>query len=170
MIWLMKASAPPTPRRFVPEGMKHFPFFLMMQLVSEMTRRSDGTSVSAEQDASRELTRRMLHGAILYQLLEFGASSQRELSFRLGVNPSEMVGLIDFLEGEGWVQRIRDDIDRRKNNLVITDLGRKVIKDREAQLDKPTREFFGALSAEELEQLSSLLMRVVEDRRSKSMS
>lgn len=112
----------------------------------------------------------MLHGAILYNLIEFGASSQRELSFRLGVNPSEMVGLIDFLEDEGWVQRVRDDIDRRKNNLVITELGRKIIKEREAQLDKPTKVFFGALSAEELEQLSNLLMRVVEDRRSKRQS
>jgi DNA-binding MarR family transcriptional regulator len=154
----------------MPEGMKRYPLFLMMHLVSELTRRSDGSSLSEEPDPIRVLSMQMLHGAILYSLLEFGASSQRELSFRLGVNPSEMVGLIDSLEDEGWVQRVRDDIDRRKNDLVITELGRNVIKEREAQLDKPTKEFFGALSAEELEQLSSLLMRVVEDRRSKRQS
>ena len=40
--------------------------------------------------------------------------SQREVSEAVQMHPSEMVDLIDLLEGNGWVERARDDTDRRR--------------------------------------------------------
>lgn len=53
--------------------------------------------------------------------------SQREVSEAVQVHPSEMVDLIDLLAGNGWVERERDDADRRRNHLRLTPAGRKAL-------------------------------------------
>lgn len=52
--------------------------------------------------------------------------SQQELSERLGLDPTIVVGLIDTLEARDLVSRRKDPADRRRNLLALTDHGRKV--------------------------------------------
>ena len=52
--------------------------------------------------------------------------SQQELSERLGLDPTIVVGLIDSLEARGLVSRRRDPADRRRNLLALTSEGAKV--------------------------------------------
>jgi DNA-binding MarR family transcriptional regulator len=46
-------------------------------------------------------------------LAQHGPASPTALARRVGVHPSTMTGVIDRLEKGGWVQRQRDDADRR---------------------------------------------------------
>ena len=53
--------------------------------------------------------------------------SQQQLSETLGMIPSRVVPLVDGLEDAGLVQRARDDTDRRRNALQLTDAGRRAL-------------------------------------------
>ena len=46
--------------------------------------------------------------------------SQQELSTRLGLDPTIVVGLVDALEDRGLVRRAKDPADRRRNVLAGT--------------------------------------------------
>jgi DNA-binding MarR family transcriptional regulator len=49
--------------------------------------------------------------------------SQQELSGRLGLDPTIVVGLVDALEQRGLLRRAKDPADRRRNVLSATDDG-----------------------------------------------
>ena len=54
------------------------------------------------------------------------ALSQQELSERLGIDPTIVVGLVDALEDRSLLVRTRDPADRRRNILAVTPLGAEV--------------------------------------------
>ena len=49
--------------------------------------------------------------------------SQREISDHLGLDASDVVGVLDILEAAHMVQRRRDPADRRRHAVVLTELG-----------------------------------------------
>lgn len=56
------------------------------------------------------------------------AGSQLELARALGVAPSVVVAHVDDLEGLGALRRVRDQDDRRRQNLVLTPDGRALLE------------------------------------------
>ena len=88
--------------------------------------------------------------------------SQREVSERLGVHPSDMVKVVDQLEEYGLVSRVRAEGDRRRYDLTITAKGQRVL-DRFSEVSREVDEvFYGALSATEQKQLEKLLAKLVD--------
>src|SRR3954470_9487670 len=87
--------------------------------------------------------------------------SQQQAAGRLGVDRTTMVGLLDALEGKGLLARQPDTADRRRNVVVLTDAGRRVLKDAKAASDRAERELLADLSSTEARQLRALLARVV---------
>lgn len=64
------------------------------------------------------------HGLAVLADLEHGAAlTQRELARRCGVAPSTLNHTVDHLERSGWIERRRDDSDRRLVRLALTDTG-----------------------------------------------
>jgi MarR family transcriptional regulator, organic hydroperoxide resistance regulator len=53
-----------------------------------------------------------------------GALSQRELAGRVGLTPATLTPVLDALDHEGRITRVRDDADRRILRVSITDEGR----------------------------------------------
>ena len=49
--------------------------------------------------------------------------SQREISDQLGLDASDVVGVLDLLEAAHLVQRRRDPADRRRHAVVLTEAG-----------------------------------------------
>ena len=54
-----------------------------------------------------------------------------------------------------------DPADRRRNVVVLTDAGRKTLKDARAASDRAERKLLADLSAAESDQLRELLARIV---------
>jgi DNA-binding MarR family transcriptional regulator len=84
--------------------------------------------------------------------------SQRELAQVLGLDPSQVVALVDELAVAGLVERRPDPTDRRTRLVVATPAGRRTRQTAEAAVE-PLR----SLTEEEQGTLQRLLGRVVAD-------
>jgi DNA-binding MarR family transcriptional regulator len=58
--------------------------------------------------------------------------SQKQISDRLAVDPSDLVSVVDLLEHAGFVSRVRDRDDRRRYALTLTPAGRSALARLEA--------------------------------------
>ena len=90
-----------------------------------------------------------------------GPVSQREISDVLLVDPSDLVAVLDILEGAGLIERRRDPKDRRRNAVVVTEAGHKTAdRLRELQLRAET-ETLSRLDVHERRQLAELIDRAL---------
>ncbi|MGO4857892.1 MarR family winged helix-turn-helix transcriptional regulator [Arthrobacter sp. 2MCAF14] len=85
--------------------------------------------------------------------------SQRELADFLCLAPSQIVTLVDGLELRGLVERLNDQSDRRSRAIRATGSGRRLYKRASETVRKAEDISLRELSAEEREQLRSLLRR-----------
>lgn len=100
------------------------------------------------------------HGQVLMQLDETGSTSQQELLERLGLDPSALVGLLNDLEGDGLVERVRDPADRRRHIVGLSDAGRKSTQLVHEALAAVQAELFGSFSDRDLTLLRRALTAV----------
>lgn len=99
-----------------------------------------------------------------YSVLSLACSgqnpSQRELAGFLNLDPSQIVALVDQLENRGAVTREQDPRDRRFKVIVATPAGRVLYRQAAAVLQEAEDRSLHNLSADEREQLRSLLRRI----------
>lgn len=113
--------------------------------------------------AEREL--RLWHLAVLAALDDFGPHVQRELASRLGLDPSDVVKVLDELTACGQVERTRDPTDRRRIQARLTADGRAVLAELLAEARTDDEDLLTPLSLAEREQLHGLLTRVLDHGR-----
>jgi DNA-binding MarR family transcriptional regulator len=106
---------------------------------------------------------RLRHYAVLRFLATSEGVLQRELSARLGYDPSAIVGLVDDLEKQGFAERRPSPDDRRSRIVVLTADGRAFLRDTGEAGLRVTNELLGPLDAAERETLHALLLRIAED-------
>jgi MarR family transcriptional regulator, lower aerobic nicotinate degradation pathway regulator len=87
--------------------------------------------------------------------------SQRDLSDHLGVDPSDLVKVIDILERAGFVHRQRDPRDRRRYLLTLSPQGWSATRRLGAMLAELDDEVLEALTAAQRHMLRRLLEGVV---------
>ena len=90
-----------------------------------------------------------------------GPISQREVSERLGVHPSDMVKVVDQLEEYGLVSRVRAEGDRRRYDLTLTPKGERMLERFTALTREVDQDFYAVLSAAEQRQLEKLMGKLV---------
>lgn len=90
--------------------------------------------------------------------------SQLELSRRLSLDLTIVVGLLDELEDRGFVNRVRDPADRRRHRLELTGAGRKAQARAAKAVAVAEREFLAPLAAADRKELRGLLLEVMRSR------
>jgi DNA-binding MarR family transcriptional regulator len=85
--------------------------------------------------------------------------SQKQLAFRLGMDKSAVVAIIQDLDRQGLATRVRQAEDRRYHSLKITAKGQALLQRTLEPISRPGRPIREALTPRELEQLLSLLDR-----------
>jgi MarR family transcriptional regulator, lower aerobic nicotinate degradation pathway regulator len=103
---------------------------------------------------------RLRHYALLRCLATVEGALQRELSVRLGYDPSAIVSLVDDLQTLGFVERRPSPGDRRSRVVVLTDKGRDALRATDKASRRVTDDLLGPLDAEERAALHGLLLRV----------
>ena len=66
--------------------------------------------------------------AVLGVLFRQGAQTLTQLAERERVSAPSMNRTVNCLEETGYLQRVADDVDRRKSNISLTDAGRELVK------------------------------------------
>lgn len=90
--------------------------------------------------------------------------SQTELSARLGLDPTIVLGVIDALEDRGAIRRTRDPSDRRRSLVEITAGGRRLHAKATAAVAAAEREFLAPLAGADRKALRNSLLEVMEHR------
>jgi DNA-binding MarR family transcriptional regulator len=104
------------------------------------------------------------HFGMLTRLAENEGKAQQAIGELIGLNPTQMVFLVDELEDHGLVERRRNPADRRAYGLYLTGAGRDML----ASVQAVARAHQGALGASlteaEREQLTALLRRLAAEQ------
>ncbi|MEU1286124.1 MarR family winged helix-turn-helix transcriptional regulator [Kitasatospora sp. NPDC005856] len=98
--------------------------------------------------------------AVLAALADFGPQAQRDLVRRLAIDPSDLAKVADQLAAAGYVERARDQADRRRVSVSVTDAGRALLAELQAQARVVQDEVLAPLDAGERQVLQELLLRV----------
>src|SRR5262245_54894822 len=102
------------------------------------------------------------HYAIMLVVDEGSAETQGSIADALGYDRGQLVGLLDELEDQGFVERKRDPNDRRRHLVRMTPEGTKALRRLRAVARRNEDEFLEPLSEEERAQLHALLMQLAE--------
>ncbi|ANJ29078.1 MarR family winged helix-turn-helix transcriptional regulator [Agromyces aureus] len=101
------------------------------------------------------------HYAVLHALTESGSVSQAELGRRLGIDRSDLHGVLGELEASALVRRTPDERDRRRNTVTITKAGAAARAGLDLAVDGAQRTLLARLSAQEQSELVRLLRLVI---------
>jgi DNA-binding MarR family transcriptional regulator len=132
------------------ERLRRHPSYLVLQL-SKQARRISST---VNEDSFRAP-----HVSVLAILAESGPCSQKQISEALRIDASDLVTLLDDLEGAALASRHRDEVDRRRYAVEITAGGRELLRARLGVADKIDDLLFEGLTVEERDQLADLLLK-----------
>ena len=88
-------------------------------------------------------------------------SSQQDLCDELDLDRSTIADLVHRLERRGLIERRRDDVDRRRNVLVLTESGSETYARLRPRVDIVEQVLTETLSSEERRELRALLTRVL---------
>jgi DNA-binding MarR family transcriptional regulator len=98
--------------------------------------------------------------AVLHHLHRAGPLSQQEIGGALGIDPSNLVGLLDALEADGLILRPRDPSDRRRHLVGLTADGRKRLALAMRAVERAEKDLLAPLSPAEQQQLHGFLERL----------
>ncbi len=126
-------------------------------------------------DFGRIYTQRILEGSrensnllklsrikALYAFRGQDSSTMSELAENIGAKLPSMTMMIDNLSEEGLVERARDEQDRRKVIVRLTDRGQQVRQDFLEQRKQIAEQLFSRLSREDEQELMNALSRVCD--------
>jgi DNA-binding MarR family transcriptional regulator len=104
------------------------------------------------------------HSGILHIVGGTPGLTQTALANMLGIVPSRLVALLDELDSLGLTERRRDDEDRRRHALALTEEGRKTLQTVGEISREHQHALLAALSASEREVLRDLLQRIADEQ------
>ncbi len=98
--------------------------------------------------------------SILRAIGKFGPMPMSKLSEHMLVAPANITGLVDRMERKGYVERTRDQQDRRLFKIELTEKGRRTYEVISEQFWIYVRHVFSSLSDSERVMLLGLLGRI----------
>lgn len=101
------------------------------------------------------------HYGILMALDEAGPTGQQRLSALIGIDPRNLVPVIDGLADRALLARQVDPTDRRRRVLALTDSGHAMVTDLSATGNAMERQFLRALAPAEQAALHQMLLALL---------
>jgi len=100
-------------------------------------------------------------GRILYELWKEDSLSQTELAFRTKLDKSTLALMLDRLEGDGQIERVRLDGDARRKFIRATAENRKLHGEYEKASSEMVDLFYAGISETEIDRFEKTLRKVL---------
>jgi MarR family transcriptional regulator, lower aerobic nicotinate degradation pathway regulator len=136
-----------------PQRLRRLPSWLTNELGRRATRLV--SDALAQEGARRQ------HFTVLTSLAEQGQASQAELGRRLWIDRSDLHAILNELERDGLVARVRDEQDRRRNVVTLTAAGTAALKRLDKRVEDAQRALLEPLSDADRRELVRLLELLV---------
>lgn len=99
--------------------------------------------------------------APLLHLDEYGEGvTQKELAFRVGIDASTLVRLLDILSERGLIERVADVADRRAHKIFLTQAGRAVLGNVERARDVVDARILADIGDDEIVRLTEAFKKI----------
>ncbi|MDR7304313.1 MarR family winged helix-turn-helix transcriptional regulator [Haloactinomyces albus] len=123
--------------------------------------RASGVVARSVSDALAPLGLRVRSYSVLALTGEDGAGvTQRRLAVLMGLDPSQVVALVDELESRGLVTRTPDPADRRNKLIVATEQGCQVRSQAQQLVDQAHSGYFARIPQGDLDRLRHVLQQI----------
>jgi DNA-binding MarR family transcriptional regulator len=103
------------------------------------------------------------HFLALSYIADPGGISQQQLSEILYIDANNTVLLLNEMEGQGLIRRVRDPTDRRRHLVEATEHGHEVLQRAQRRREAVEDDVLGALTAQERGTLHRLLAKALGD-------
>ena len=103
------------------------------------------------------------HYYYLLALFEEDQITQVELSERVGMNRATVTSVVDTMEAQGLVRRVRDPQDRRKINVVLTAKGARLRRPLLESIGEIQRTALKGIAASDLARFAATIERMIEN-------
>jgi DNA-binding MarR family transcriptional regulator len=102
---------------------------------------------------------------VLLALDESPVRTQAALAEAIGADKTRIIGVLDELQDQGYIERRADPDDRRVRLLEITDSGRTIKDAVQAAIQRNEERWLQTLSAEDRRVFLRVLQRLAHERR-----
>ncbi|AZM74473.1 MULTISPECIES: MarR family winged helix-turn-helix transcriptional regulator [Streptomyces] len=103
---------------------------------------------------------KMWHHVVLSAVRDLAPVAQADLGRGIGLDPKDLVGVLNDLQSAGLVVRVPDPGDRRKNAVSLTEEGGRVLARCEEAARAANDELLAPLTEDERARLMDLVRRV----------
>ncbi|MFE1201429.1 MarR family winged helix-turn-helix transcriptional regulator [Streptomyces sp. NPDC058762] len=103
---------------------------------------------------------KMWHHVVLSAVRDLAPVAQADLGRGIGLDPKDLVGVLNDLQSAGLVVRVPDPGDRRKNAVSLTEDGGRVLARCEEVARAANDELLAPLTEDERARLMDLVRRV----------
>lgn len=103
---------------------------------------------------------KMWHHVVLSAVRDLAPVAQADLGRSVGLDPKDLVGILNDLQLAGLAVREPDPNDRRKNAVSLTEEGRRLLRRCEQAAREANDVLLAPLSAAERDHLTGMLIRI----------